>query len=72
MHAPHPLRGLLAGLLALVGFASAAIALAAGGTNDTTTTAQAAAVRTATGFAGDADLDGRRSDFADGRDGHHR
>jgi hypothetical protein len=40
-HHPSPSRGLLAGLLALTTFASAAVAMTAGGSNSQTTPPQA-------------------------------
>jgi hypothetical protein len=69
MRASHtPFRGLPAGVLALVTFASAAVAMTAGGSsNGAATTAQAVTAQMVDGLRGDRD-----GVSGDAREGHHR
>ena len=76
---PSPLRGLLAGLLALIAFASSAVAMTAGGSNgDAALPVQAVAAQSAEDAAiGEPDAGrgfdgGRSSDLRDADDGDGR
>jgi hypothetical protein len=70
---PTPLRGLLAGLLALIAFASTAVAMTAGRTSSTAgSPAQLAAAQTVVGGDGGPTDAARGGDEADGHDGGRR